>query len=139
VDVISEIVLCLRWHLRYPLSYRNLEEMMVERGLTVDHSTIARWVLRYAPVRTSGFGLKCEIRTARGGSTKPTFGLLGSGPIYIAPSTRPAGNTIHFLLSPYRDAIAAKTFLQLAIAQGGRIQLASTLMGTRRTRSQSNN
>ena len=44
------IVLCLRWYLRYPLSYRDLEEMMMERGLTVDHSTIARWVLRYASV-----------------------------------------------------------------------------------------
>ena len=41
------IVLCLRWYLRYPLSYRNLEEMMAERGLSVDHSTIARWVLHY--------------------------------------------------------------------------------------------
>jgi transposase-like protein len=38
------IVLCLRWYLRYPLSYRNLEEMMAERVLSVDHSTIARWV-----------------------------------------------------------------------------------------------
>ncbi len=37
-------------YLRYPLSYRDLEEMMVERGLTVDHSTIARWVLHYAPI-----------------------------------------------------------------------------------------
>ena len=46
------IVLCVRWYLRYPLSYRNLEEMMAERGLTIDHSTIARWVLRYAPVRS---------------------------------------------------------------------------------------
>jgi transposase, IS6 family len=44
------IVLCVRWYLRYPLSYRNLEEMMAERGLAVDHSTIARWVLSYAPV-----------------------------------------------------------------------------------------
>jgi IS6 family transposase len=35
---------------RYPLSYRDLEEMMAERGLALDHSTIARWVLRYAPV-----------------------------------------------------------------------------------------
>ena len=41
---------CVRWYLRYPLSYRNLEEMMVERGLAVDHSTIARWVLTYAPL-----------------------------------------------------------------------------------------
>ena len=38
------IVLCLRWYLRYSLSYRDLEEMMVERGLSLDHSTIARWV-----------------------------------------------------------------------------------------------
>lgn len=43
------IVLCVRWYLRYPLSYRDLEEMMAERGLRVDHSTIARWVLRYGP------------------------------------------------------------------------------------------
>ena len=41
------IVLCVRWYLRYPLSYRDLEEMMAERGLTVDHSTIARWVVHY--------------------------------------------------------------------------------------------
>ncbi len=38
------IVLCVRWYLRYPLSYRNLEEMMRERGLSVDYSTIYRWV-----------------------------------------------------------------------------------------------
>ena len=44
------IVLCLRWYLRYPLSYRDLEEMMAERGLAIDHSTLARWVHRYAPV-----------------------------------------------------------------------------------------
>src|SRR5690348_18085274 len=42
------IVLCVRWYLRYSLSYRDLEEMMGERGLSIDHSTIARWVLRYA-------------------------------------------------------------------------------------------
>lgn len=44
------IVLCVRWYLRYPLSYRDLEEMMAERGLAVDHSTIARWVLHFAPI-----------------------------------------------------------------------------------------
>src|SRR5712692_4751188 len=42
------IVLCVRWYLRYSLSYRDLEEMMAERNLGIDHSTIARWVLRYA-------------------------------------------------------------------------------------------
>jgi transposase-like protein len=40
------IQLCVRWYLRYSLSYRDLEEIMTERGLSVDHSTIACWVLR---------------------------------------------------------------------------------------------
>ena len=45
-----EIILtCVRWYLRYALSYRDLEEMMTERGLSVDHSTIFRWVQRYSP------------------------------------------------------------------------------------------
>src|SRR5258708_9766649 len=43
------ILLCIRWYLRYALSYRDLEEMMWERGLHVDHTTIYRWVQRYAP------------------------------------------------------------------------------------------
>ena len=43
------ILLCVRWYLRYALSYRDLEEMMQERGLRVDHTTIFRWVQRYAP------------------------------------------------------------------------------------------
>ena len=43
------ILLCVRWYLRYPLSYRNLEEMIIERGLNVDHTTIYRWVQDYAP------------------------------------------------------------------------------------------
>ncbi len=43
------IVLNVRWYCRYALSYRDLEEMMAERGMEVDHSTINRWVLKYAP------------------------------------------------------------------------------------------
>ena len=43
------ILLNVRWYLKYPLSYRNLEEMMLERGLKVDHSTICRWVHTYPP------------------------------------------------------------------------------------------
>ena len=44
------IMLCVRWYLRYSLSYRDLEEIMAERGLSVDHVTIWRWVQRYAPI-----------------------------------------------------------------------------------------
>ena len=43
------IVLCVRWYLRFGLSFRNLEELMAERKVSVDHVTIWRWVQRYAP------------------------------------------------------------------------------------------
>ena len=42
------ILLNVRWYLKYPLSYRNLKEMMVERGIQIDHSTIMRWVHQYS-------------------------------------------------------------------------------------------
>ena len=46
----GEVVLwAVRWYCRYPISYRDLEAMMTERGVAVDHSTIYRWVQRYAP------------------------------------------------------------------------------------------
>ncbi|KLK90460.1 transposase [Microvirga vignae] len=45
----SVILLCVRWYLAYSLSLRNLEEMMAERGISVDHATVHRWVVRYAP------------------------------------------------------------------------------------------
>lgn len=47
------ILLCVWWYLRYPLSYRNLEEMMLEQGLRVNHTTVYRWVQAYAPNWTS--------------------------------------------------------------------------------------
>jgi transposase, IS6 family len=58
------ILLCVRWYLRYALSYRDLEEMMLERGLSVDHTTIFRWVQRYAPelVRSIHYPLSSASR-----------------------------------------------------------------------------
>ena len=47
VDV---ILLCIRWYAAYPLSYRQLEEMMEERGVVVDHSSINRWAIRFLPL-----------------------------------------------------------------------------------------
>ncbi len=47
---VGEIILLnVRQYLKYPLSYRNLKEMMIERGIQVDHSTIMRWVHQYSP------------------------------------------------------------------------------------------
>src|SRR5215467_4094510 len=115
------IVLCVRWYLRYPLSYRNLEEMMAERGLTIDHSTIARWVLRYAPVLNAR--IRSEMRNPnRSWRVDETYIRVAGQWSYLYRAVDSAGNTIDFLLSPYRDLIAAKSFLQLAVAHEGRIQ-----------------
>jgi len=54
------ILLNVRWYCRYALSYRDLEEMMQERGMGVDHSTLNRWVLKYAQVKQ--FSLICNRR-----------------------------------------------------------------------------
>ena len=76
------IVLCLRWYLRYPLSYRDLEEMMTERGLSVDHSTIGRWVLHCSP--------RCVIWAAPGGSMKLTCAWPANGLTYRSPASNSA-------------------------------------------------
>src|SRR3954447_4782676 len=128
------IVLCVRWYLRYPLSYRNLEEMMAERGLTIDHSTIARWVLRYAPVLNKR--IRSEMRNPnRSWRLDETYIRVAGQWTYLYRAVDSVGNTIDFLLSPYRDTVAAKGFLQLAVAQAGPVQPASsTLTDTPRTR-----
>jgi putative transposase len=51
----SVILLCVRWYLAYNLSLRNLEEMMAERGVSVDHATVHRWTVHYAPLLLEQF------------------------------------------------------------------------------------
>ena len=108
------IVLCLRWYLRYSLSYRDLEEMMAERGPSVDHSTIARWVLRYAP--TLSQRIRGEMRKSnRSWRVDETYTRVAGRWAYLYRAVDSEGNTIDFMLSPNRDLTAAKHFLQLAL------------------------
>ena len=100
----------------YSLSYRDLERMMAERGLNVDHSTIACWVLRTLRSLTSAYGPMFGIRIDPGEWMKPTYAFPASGPTYSE------GNTIDFMLSWYRDRIAAKHFLQLALQRVGHLR-----------------
>ena len=109
------IVLCVRWYLRYPLSYRNLEEMMAERGLSVDHSTIARWVLHYAPILERR--IRREMRHPnRSWRVDETYVRVAGKWTYLYRAIDSAGDTIDFLLSPNRDLTAAKGFLRLALS-----------------------
>ena len=82
----------------YPLSYRNLEEMMAERGLTVDHSTIARWVLRYAPILNER--IRSEMRNPnRSWRVDETYIRVAGQWTYLYRAVDSTGNTIDFLLS----------------------------------------
>ena len=115
------IVLCLRWYLRYPLSYRNLEEMMAERGLSVDHSTIARWVLHYAPLLNERIRRRMRNRN-RSWRVDETYIRVAGRWTYLYRAIDSDGNTIDFRLSFKRDYAAAKTFLRLALRRAGTIR-----------------
>jgi transposase-like protein len=109
------IVLCVRWYLRYCLSYRDLEEMMAERGVRVDHSTIARWVLHFGPILNDL--IRREMRRPNGSwRVDETYIRVAGRWTYLYRAIDSAGNTIDFLLSPNRDLTAAKGFLQLALS-----------------------
>ena len=108
------ILLCVRWYLRYSLSYRDLEEMMAERGLSVDHTTIFRWVQRYAPELDK----RCRPHLkACNDSWKvdETCIKVRKTWMYLYRAVDSDGNTLEFLLSPTRDAEAAKRFFLKAL------------------------
>lgn len=65
------IILCVRWYLRYKLSLRELVEMMAERGLSLAHTTILRWVKRYTPEFAKRWTISARPQEGRGASTKP--------------------------------------------------------------------
>ena len=114
-DVI--ILLCVRWYLRYSLTYRDLEEIMAERNLSVDHVTIWRWVQCYAPVLNQR--IRREIRPPnRSWRVDETYVKIAGCWAYLYRAIDSAGETIEFMLSPKRDLIAAKLFLRLALSGG---------------------
>jgi transposase, IS6 family len=101
--------LCVRWYLRYALSYRDLEEMIQERGLAVDHTTILRWVQRYAPEleKRCRPHLKTTNDSWRVDETSIKVKKVW---VYLYRAVDSEGKTLEFLLSPTRDAEAAKRF-----------------------------
>ena len=115
------IVLCVRWYLRYCLTLRDLEEMMMERGLSVDHSTIGRWVLRYAPELSKR--VRREIRPPnRSWRVDETYVRVAGIWTYLYRAVDSTGETIDFMLSPKRDVVAAKHFLQMALWRAGQVR-----------------
>jgi transposase-like protein len=112
------IVLCVRWYLRYPLSYEHVSELLAERGVEVDPSCIWRWVQAYAPElnkRCRPF-LKPTNKSYR---IDETYIKVKGQDKYLYRALDSCGQTIGFLLTAKRDAASAKRFLVRAIAASG--------------------
>ena len=113
----SLIVQAVSWYLRYPLSYRDIEELLLERGLEVDHSTVNRWVLAYAPL------VERRLRPFR----KPHCGSIRVDETYIRirgqwrylyRAIDKHGEAVDFLLTAKRDLDAAKRFFRKVLKDG---------------------
>ena len=115
------ILLCVRWYLRYSLSYRDLEEMMTERGLTVDHSTLARWVLAYAPELEKR--VKSQLKpTNDSWRVDETYIKVKGQWTYHYRAVDSAGSTLDFRLSATRDADAAQAFFDKTLGAPHTVQ-----------------
>ena len=108
------MLVCVRWYAAYPLSLRNLEEMMAERGVTVDHATVHRWALKILPVLTAVF--RTRKRSVDGSwRVDETYILVGGQWKYLYRAVDRMGLTVDFLLTARRDEAAARRFFEQAI------------------------
>ena len=112
------ILQAIFWYLRYSLSYRDIEELMEERGVEVDHSSVQRWVVKYTPI------LETEIRKRKkavGSSWRmdETYIKVKGKWHYLYRAVDKENNTIDFLLTEKRDKKSAKRFLVKAIGNNG--------------------
>ncbi|MGG0516459.1 IS6 family transposase [Bacillus pseudomycoides] len=109
------ILLTVRWYLRYNLSFRDLVEMMEERGLSIAHTTIMRWVHQYGPELDER--VRRHLKTTNDSwRVDETYVKVKGQWMYLYRAVDSEGNTIDFYLSESRDKQAAKRFFKKALA-----------------------
>jgi IS6 family transposase len=121
----------VRWYCRYGVSYRDLEEMFTERGVPVDHTTIYRWVQRYAPEldKQTRWYRRVGAWRARSWRVDETYLRVGSKWCYLYRAVTSHGDTLDFSLSTRRNTVSAKRFLAKTLrstAQGGAPRVINT-------------
>ena len=116
------ILQSVRWYLAYSLSYRDIEELMHERGFSVDHSTLNRWVLHYSPQLDAAFRRK-KNRVGKRWRMDETYIKVKGQWKYYYRAVDKQGQTIDFLLTATRDKKAASRFLRKAINENGKPSL----------------
>jgi IS6 family transposase len=116
------MILCaVRWYLRYSLSLRDVEELLAERGLQADHTTIWRWVQRYSPELDQR--LRHHLKpTNKSWRVDETYVRIKGRWCYLYRAIDSTGATIDFLLSALRDAEAAKRLFRKALRDSSHLQ-----------------
>jgi putative transposase len=112
------ILTSARWYVAYPLSLRHLEEMMAERGTSVDHSTVHRWALKLLPVLEKAFRNR-KRPVGKIWRMGETYIRVKGEWKYLYRAVDKDGNTVDFLLRAHRDKTAARRYFEKSIAQNG--------------------
>jgi transposase-like protein len=113
----AEVILwAVRWYLMFPISYRDLELMLRDRGLAVDHTTVFRWIQAYAPELEQR--IRPHLRLSNGSwRVDETYIRVKGRWTYLYRAVDSRGQTIDFLLSARRDAGAAERFFRKALGR----------------------
>src|ERR687896_610128 len=110
------ILWAVRWSLQFPLSCRDLEAMLADRGVAVDHVSLYRWVQRFAPELERR--VRRQLRPCRGPwHVDATYVRVGGAWRYLYRAVDGSGQTIDFLLSAKRDKPAARRFFRRALGR----------------------
>ena len=114
------IMQALRWYLSYPLSYRHVEELLKERGVMVDHSTIQRWVERYGVELEAQFRRRfCKSKSYTSWRMDEIYIKHKGEWVYLYRAIDAQGDTLDFMVSAKRDETAARAFFKKAIGTHG--------------------
>ena len=109
---------CVRWYVAYPLSLRHLEEMMAERGIAVDHSTVHRWAIKLLPVLEKAFR-RCKRAVGKSWRMDETYVKIRGEWSYLYRAVDKEGNTVDFVLRARRNKAAAQSYFEKSILQNG--------------------
>ncbi|MEE3322318.1 MAG: IS6 family transposase [Pseudomonadota bacterium] len=113
------ILQCVRWYVAYALSYRNIEEMMAERGFEIDHATLNRWVLHYTPLLAKK-AQKYKRPIHRSWRMDETYIKIKGKWYYLYRAVDKYGATVEFMVSKRRNKAAARAFFRKAFLSNRR-------------------
>ncbi|MGC0055895.1 IS6 family transposase (plasmid) [Brucella pituitosa] len=112
------ILYAVFFYVRYPVSYRELQEILDERGISVDHATLNRWVVRYAPQIAAQAQMR-KRPTSCSWRVDETYIKVRGKWTYLYRAVDREGQTLDFMLSERRDLAAARRFFKKVIATNG--------------------